>query len=241
MTPIWTVRSRDWRTPSGSTRDKSAAPRSRLFVQEGMWRRSFFTKNSKDRMDKLRVGDRFGQVHRLGSDRRPRAQLQSITNLVEDGLQGRGDGPRRSLRTSRTAGCFYPLPSSTEVDPACRLDAGRDLLDPFWLARPSERPRRRWLWPTIPAMDWPLRFGPKTSTLPLIWPPRSFAEVAWINSTNQFDASAGFGRRRESGFGREGGWEGPRRRRPTASLSVRRDPRNHRTQDRFPGSGGFRD
>jgi len=32
--------------------------------------------------------------------------------------------------------------------------------------------------------------------------------VAWINTTNQFDASAGFGGRRESGFGREGGREG---------------------------------
>jgi len=32
--------------------------------------------------------------------------------------------------------------------------------------------------------------------------------VAWINSTNQFDAAAGFGGRRESGFGREGGREG---------------------------------
>src|SRR5678816_2009153 len=30
----------------------------------------------------------------------------------------------------------------------------------------------------------------------------------WINSTNLFDASAGFGGYRESGFGREGGREG---------------------------------
>jgi aldehyde dehydrogenase (NAD+) len=32
--------------------------------------------------------------------------------------------------------------------------------------------------------------------------------VVWINSTNLFDASAGFGGYRESGFGREGGREG---------------------------------
>ena len=38
--------------------------------------------------------------------------------------------------------------------------------------------------------------------------PKIICGVAWINSTNQFDASAGFGGRRESGFGREGGWEG---------------------------------
>ena len=34
------------------------------------------------------------------------------------------------------------------------------------------------------------------------------AGVVWINSTNQFDAAAGFGGYRESGFGREGGREG---------------------------------
>jgi len=38
--------------------------------------------------------------------------------------------------------------------------------------------------------------------------PQVICGVAWINSTNQFDAAAGFGGRRESGFGREGGWEG---------------------------------
>src|SRR5690606_24515487 len=32
--------------------------------------------------------------------------------------------------------------------------------------------------------------------------------IVWINSTNLFDASAGFGGYKESGFGREGGREG---------------------------------
>ena len=34
------------------------------------------------------------------------------------------------------------------------------------------------------------------------------AGTVWINSTNLFDAAAGFGGYRESGFGREGGREG---------------------------------
>jgi aldehyde dehydrogenase (NAD+) len=37
---------------------------------------------------------------------------------------------------------------------------------------------------------------------------RMKAGVVWINSTNLFDAAAGFGGYRESGFGREGGREG---------------------------------
>ena len=38
--------------------------------------------------------------------------------------------------------------------------------------------------------------------------PKVKAGVVWVNCTNQFDASAGFGGYRESGFGREGGREG---------------------------------
>jgi len=38
--------------------------------------------------------------------------------------------------------------------------------------------------------------------------PKLKAGVVWINCTNQFDASVGFGGYRESGYGREGGREG---------------------------------
>src|SRR5207244_11472185 len=38
--------------------------------------------------------------------------------------------------------------------------------------------------------------------------PKIKAGVVWVNSTNLFDASSGFGGYRESGFGREGGREG---------------------------------
>jgi aldehyde dehydrogenase (NAD+) len=38
--------------------------------------------------------------------------------------------------------------------------------------------------------------------------PKLKAGVVWVNATNLFDAAAGFGGVRESGFGREGGWEG---------------------------------
>ena len=39
---------------------------------------------------------------------------------------------------------------------------------------------------------------------------RVLAGVVWVNATNLFDASVGFGGYRESGFGREGGREGLR-------------------------------
>ena len=38
--------------------------------------------------------------------------------------------------------------------------------------------------------------------------PKLKAGVVWVNAANLLDAAAGFGGLRESGFGREGGWEG---------------------------------
>ena len=38
--------------------------------------------------------------------------------------------------------------------------------------------------------------------------PKIKAGVVWINGTNMFDAAIGFGGVKESGFGREGGWDG---------------------------------
>jgi aldehyde dehydrogenase (NAD+) len=40
--------------------------------------------------------------------------------------------------------------------------------------------------------------------------PKIRAGIVWVNGTNMMDAAAGFGGVRESGFGREGGWEGLR-------------------------------
>ena len=55
------------------------------------------------------------------------------------------------------------------------------------------------------------------------------AGVIWINSTNMFDAAAGFGGYRESGFGREGGREGLSEYRvadePKAKAPASRSPR----------------
>jgi len=38
--------------------------------------------------------------------------------------------------------------------------------------------------------------------------PKLAVGIVWVNGTNMMDAAAGFGGVRESGFGREGGWEG---------------------------------
>ena len=55
--------------------------------------------------------------------------------------------------------------------------------------------------------------------------PKLKAGVVWVNGTNFFDAAAGFGGTKESGFGREGGWEGLMA--YTRPISVPKEPANY--------------
>ena len=187
-------------------------------------------------MDKLRVGDPLDKSIDLGAIVDPK-QLQSITNLVEDGLKEGGTVHAGACELPEL-GCFYPPTLITEVDPACRL-MQEEIFGPVLVGTTFRTPEE------AVALANNTRYGLAASiwtenvNLALDLAPQIVCGVAWINSTNQFDASAGFGGEEKAvSDGRADG--GSARLCPTASL-VRRDPRNHRTQDRFPGSGGFRD
>ena len=176
---------------------------SRLFVQEGV--ADVFHAKLKARMDKLRVGDPLDKSIDLGAIVDP-SQLESITNLVEEGLK---EGGERHVGTCELpeGGCFYPPTLITEVDPSCRL-MQEEIFGPVLVGSTFRTPAE------AVALANNTRYGLAASiwtenvNLALDLAPKIICGVAWINSTNQFDASAGFGGRRESGFGREGGWEG---------------------------------
>lgn len=176
---------------------------SRLFVQEGV--AEAFHAKLKARMDKLRVGDPLDKSIDLGAIVDPR-QLESISALVEEGLKE--GGVRHVGACDLPAdGCFYPPTLITEVDPSCRL-MQEEIFGPVLVASTFRTPGE------AIALANNTRYGLAASiwteniNLALDLAPKIICGVAWINSTNQFDASAGFGGRRESGFGREGGWEG---------------------------------
>jgi aldehyde dehydrogenase (NAD+) len=176
---------------------------SRLFVQEGV--ADVFHAKLKARMDKLRVGDPLDKSIDLGAIVDP-SQLDSITNLVEEGLK---EGGNRHVGACELpeGGCFYPPTLITEVDPSCRL-MQEEIFGPVLVGSTFRTPAE------AVALANNTRYGLAASiwtenvNLALDLAPKIICGVAWINSTNQFDASAGFGGRRESGFGREGGWEG---------------------------------
>jgi aldehyde dehydrogenase (NAD+) len=176
---------------------------SRLFVQEGV--AEIFHKKLKARMDKLRIGDPMDKSIDVGAIVDPE-QLKSITKIVEDGLK---EGGNRHTCPSELpdSGCFYPPTLITEVDPACQL-MQEEIFGPVLVGTTFRTPAE------AVALANNTRYGLAASiwteniNLALDIAPRIICGVAWINSTNQFDAAAGFGGRRESGFGREGGREG---------------------------------
>jgi aldehyde dehydrogenase (NAD+) len=176
---------------------------SRLFVQEGV--ADTFHKKLKARMDKLRVGNPMDKSVDLGAIVDPK-QLESISQNVKEGLKEGGKHYVSACELPEN-GCFYPPTLITEVDPACQL-MQEEIFGPVLVGTTFRTPAE------AVALANNTRYGLAASiwteniNLALDLAPKIICGVAWINSTNQFDASAGFGGRRESGFGREGGWEG---------------------------------
>jgi aldehyde dehydrogenase (NAD+) len=176
---------------------------SRLFVQEGV--ADVFHRKLRSRMDKLRIGDPLDKSIDIGAIVDP-VQLKSIQRLVDEGLE---EGGHRHVAAGDcpSEGSFYPPTFISEVDPACRL-MQEEIFGPVLVGSTFRTPAE------AVALANNTRYGLAASiwteniNLALDLAPKIVCGVAWINTTNQFDAAAGFGGRRESGFGREGGWEG---------------------------------
>ena len=176
---------------------------SRLIVQEGVASR-FYAK-LRARMETLRVGDPLDKSTDIGAIVAP-VQLQRIRELV-----AKGEAEGATLWQSKTqilaTGCFFPPTLFTEVEPASTI-AEVEIFGPVAVAMTFRTPGE------AVELANNTRYGLAAS----IWSEninRSLevaakvkAGVVWINCTNLFDAAAGFGGYRESGFGREGGREG---------------------------------
>ena len=176
---------------------------SRLIVQEAVAER--FHAKLRARMDKLRVGDPLDKSTDIGAIVAD-VQLDRIRRLVE---QGRAEGATcwQPQGVMPRDGLFYPPTLVTGVAPASIL-AQEEIFGPV-LVSMSFRTQDEAL-----ALANNTRYGLAASVwseninVTLDAAARLKAGVVWVNSTNLFDAAAGFGGYRESGFGREGGREG---------------------------------
>ncbi len=180
---------------------------SRLLVQESVSDR--FIAKLKARMENLRVGDPLDKVTDIGAIVSP-AQRQQIADKV---AQGVADGavlhqPQSySNGAACPEGCFYPPTLLTNVEPASVL-AQEEIFGPVMVAMTFRTPAEAIALSNNTCYGLAASVWSEDINVALDLAPKIKAGVVWVNCTNQFDASAGFGGYRESGFGREGGREG---------------------------------
>ena len=175
---------------------------SRLIVQEGIADR-FHTK-LRARMDGLRIGDPLDKCIDIGAVVDP-VQLATITRLVNEGAgEGQLYQPATPLPKS---GCFYPPTLITGLDAASML-MQEEIFGPVLVGTTFRTPAEAVELANNTRYGLAATLWTENVNLALDIAPKLVAGVVWINATNLFDAAAGFGGVRESGFGREGGWEG---------------------------------
>jgi aldehyde dehydrogenase (NAD+) len=172
---------------------------SRLLVQEGVAGR--FHEKLKRRMDGLRIGDPLDKCIDVGAVVDP-VQLETITRLVDG-----SEGEIYRAATPVPQGCFYPPTLITGLSTSSRL-MQEEIFGPVLVSMTFRTPSEAVELANNTRYGLAATLWSENINLALDIAPKLRAGVVWVNATNLFDAAAGFGGVRESGFGREGGWEG---------------------------------
>ncbi|SHH32220.1 aldehyde dehydrogenase (NAD+) [Cognatiyoonia sediminum] len=171
---------------------------SRLLVQEGI-AEDFYTR-LKTRMSGLRVGDPLDKCIDIGAIVHP-VQLEQISKMVSDNSEG------ETFQTAAPSGCFFPPTLITGLHPASTL-MQEEIFGPVLAATTFRTPEEAIEIANNTRYGLAASVWSENINLALDIAPKLVCGIVWINGTNMMDAAAGFGGVRESGFGREGGWEG---------------------------------
>ena len=173
---------------------------SRLLVQEGI--AEAFHDRLRARMNGLRLGDPLDKCIDVGAVVDP-MQLKTITDMVA----GSGGEVFHAAVPLPEQGCFYPPTLITGLAPADRL-MQEEIFGPVLVSTTFRTPAEAVELANNTRYGLAATVWTENVNLALDVAPKLVAGVVWVNATNLFDAAAGFGGLRESGFGREGGWEG---------------------------------
>jgi aldehyde dehydrogenase (NAD+) len=133
-------------------------------------------------------------------------QLERIRGLVRQGV---AEGARMWQPTwaCPTEGYFYPPTLFTDVAPSSTI-AQVEIFGPVLVSMTFRTPEESVALANNTPYGLAASVWTENINLALDIAPKLECGVVWVNSTNLFDAAAGFGGYRESGFGREGGREG---------------------------------
>ncbi len=173
---------------------------SRLLVQENI--ADDFHARLKARMAKLRIGDPMDKSIDVGAIVDP-VQHEMITRLV---AASDGDIHHAPISVPET-GCYYPPTLITGLHTASPL-MQEEIFGPVLVSTTFRTPSEAVEIANNTRYGLAATLWTENLNLGLDIAPRLVAGVVWVNATNLFDAAAPFGGVRESGFGREGGWEG---------------------------------
>ncbi len=175
---------------------------SRLLIQEGI-ADDFYAK-LRLRMDGLRMGDPLDKCIDIGALIDP-SQHAMITEMVAKG------GPDGEVYHAKCVlpdrGCYYPPTLITGLHSSSML-MQEEIFGPVLAATTFRTPAEAVQLANNTRYGLAASVWSENINLALDIAPKLAAGVVWINAANLFDAAAGFGGVRESGFGREGGWEG---------------------------------
>ncbi|MED5241024.1 MAG: aldehyde dehydrogenase family protein [SAR324 cluster bacterium] len=185
---------------------------SRLLVQESVAEKVI--ERLKKRMAKLRVGDPLDKSMDMGAIIAP-VQKERISNLVEQGKkegaevwQWQGKLPHNTkIKAKSGGGCYFPPTFLTNVTPSSTV-AQTEIFGPVLVSMTFRTPDEAVMLANNTSYGLAASVWSENINQALHVAPKLKCGVVWINCTNQFDASVGFGGYRESGYGREGGQEG---------------------------------
>jgi aldehyde dehydrogenase (NAD+) len=176
---------------------------SRLLMQESI-AESLLGK-IRQRMSSLRIGAPLDKAIDIGAIV-ARVQLDRIQRMVDQGI-AEGATCWQPQVALPARGFYYPPTLLSNVHPAS-IVAQQEIFGPVLAAMTFRTPREAVELANNTVYGLAACVWSENVNVALHVAAQLKAGVVWVNCTNLFDASCGFGGYRESGFGREGGREG---------------------------------
>src|ERR1700721_1046436 len=161
----------------------------------------------RSRMSTLRVGSPLGKAVEIGAIVAP-VQLERIRRLVDLGV-AEGATCWQPQIEMPTGGLYFPPTLLSNVHPTSAV-AQQEIFGPVLAAMTFRTPAEAVELANNTVYGLAACVWSESINVSLHVASQIKAGVVWVNCTNLFDASCGFGGYPESGYGREGGPEGPR-------------------------------
>src|SRR5215510_13542960 len=176
---------------------------SRLLMQESI--AEPLISKIRDRMSTLRIGAPLDKAIDIGAIV-ARVQLDRIQHMVEQGV-AEGASCWQPNVALPARGFYFPPTLLSNVHPTS-IVAQQEIFGPVLAAMTFRTPREAVELANNTVYGLAASVWSESINVALHVAAQLKAGVVWVNCTNLFDATCGFGGYRESGFGREGGREG---------------------------------